>query len=69
MKVWEFLFSTGVIIIIFIVCILVVCAIVVLVGFLLINKNRMLNIMKGNMESKKNINKEVIISTSTTKIS
>lgn len=62
------MFSTGIIIIIIIVCIILVCIIVVFVGFLLINKNRMLNLMKGNIESEKNLNNEVIISNSTTKI-
>ena len=62
------MFSIGVIIII-IACILVVCVIVILVGFLLINKNIMLNLVKGNIESEKNMNKEVIISTSKTEIS
>ena len=60
--------STGVIIIIIIVCIILVCIIIVFVGFLFINKNRMLNLMKGNIESEKNVNNEVIISSSTTKI-
>ena len=62
------IFSTGVIVIIIIVCILIVCVIVVLIAFLFINKNRMLKIMKNNLESEKNMKNEMIMS-STTKIS
>jgi hypothetical protein len=61
------LFSTGVIIIIIIVCVIIVGVIVVLISFLLINKNRMLKLMKDNLESEKNFNNDVIVS-STTKI-
>lgn len=56
------LFSTGVIIIIIIVCVIIVGVIIVLIGFLLINKNRMLKLMKNNLESEKNLNNEVIVS-------
>jgi len=60
------LFSTGVIIIIIIVCIIIVGVIIVLIGFLLINKNRMLKLMKNNLESETNLNNEVIVSSTTT---
>ena len=62
------IFSTGVIVVIIIVCIIIVGVIIVLIAFLLINKNKMLKLMKGNLESENNLNNEVMMS-STTKIS
>ena len=61
------IFSTGVIVVIIIVCIIIVGVIIVLIAFLLINKNKMLKLMKDNLESEKNLNNEVMMS-STTKI-